>query len=229
MSKTLTNDIKTGFLVLICLTILITLTLSVNKLDIFNKQYEIKAIFGKVAGVGSDAPVRLSGVEVGKIDEVKLLYNKEGETKILVKMSLDPEAKLREGATACVTMLGLMGEKYIELTPGEKGAPYVKSGHTITGKDPMQMEEIVDIAKEIADEIKTAMRNISSLAMHLDETVVDNRPDIDEIVGNLKRTTSNFEEFSADIKENPWKLLTKGKDTKKETSSSKRNRSSSRY
>jgi len=45
--------------------------------------------------------------------------------------------------------------------------------------------------------------------------VVENREDIDFMIGKLKTTAVNFEEFSDDIKRHPWKLLIKTKEKKK--------------
>lgn len=211
MAKILTNEVKTGFLVIVCLVILISLTVSVGKFSFFQKQYEIKVIFNWVAGVENDAPVRLSGVEVGKVEDVQLAY-KGAETKVLLTLLLNSDAKLREDSRAYVTTLGLMGEKYIELSSGSKGSPFLKPGSTIMGEDPMRIEDMMDIGKRIADEVETTLADIRKLSNHLDEMVVDNRANIDEVISSLKRTTANFEEFSDDIKRNPWKLMIKAKE-----------------
>ncbi|NQT95605.1 MAG: MCE family protein [Candidatus Omnitrophica bacterium] len=214
MAKIFTNEVKTGLVVIVCLGILIAFTVSIGKFTNIGKQYQIKAAFSKVAGVQNDAPVRLSGVEIGKVDDVQLLYTKDGDTNVLLTLTIDNSAKLREGAEAYVTTLGLMGEKYIELSPGAKAAAYIKPGARITGKDPLQMEELIEIGQRIAEEVEKTLGDISSLTKHLDELVVENKTDINSIVGNLERTTSNLEEFSDDIKKNPWKLLVKGKEKK---------------
>jgi phospholipid/cholesterol/gamma-HCH transport system substrate-binding protein len=212
MAKVFTNEVKTGILVIVCLAILISFTISVGKIGIFKKEYKIQAVFSKVGGIEKDSPVRLSGVEVGKVEDVQLVYKKEGDTKVLLTLQLDQNAKIREGSEACVTTLGLMGEKYIELTPGNEGAPFIKAGTTINGKEPLDLEEMVDIAKKIATEVEATLADIRKLTNHLDDTVVANRSNIDGILGNLNRTTANLEEFSDDIKRNPWKLLMKGKE-----------------
>lgn len=211
MAKILTNEIKTGLLVIVCLVILIAFTISVGNFGIFQKQYRIKVLFNWVAGVEGDAPVRLSGVEAGKVENVQLAYQGD-ETKVLLTLLMNADARLREDSKAYVTTLGLMGEKYIELSAGSRGSPFLKPGSTIIGEDPMRMEDMMDIAKRIADEIGTTLGDIRKLTSHLDEMVVDNRTNIDEVIANLKRTTANFEEFSDDIKRNPWKLMTKTKE-----------------
>ena len=215
MAKIMTNEVKTGLLVITCIAILMGFTLLAGNLSFFKEQYGVKALFGKVAGVEEAAPVRLNGVEVGKVDTVELIYTKDGDTKVLLGLILDENIKLRKGAKAYITTLGLMGEKYIELSAGNKGEEFIKTGSTIMGEDPMQMEEMVNIAKRIADEVDATLGDIRVLARNLDAAVVGNRENIDGIMGNLQRTTSNFEEFSSDIKDNPWKLLVKGSEKKK--------------
>jgi ABC-type transporter Mla subunit MlaD len=146
------------------------------------------------------------------VESVKLIYRKEGSTAVLVRLELAQTAKIKEGAKAAVTMLGLMGEKYIELTPGDTGAEFLKDDVTIQGKDPIDIEAVIDEARSVMEVAKVTMTNISSLARNLDSAVSGNRGNIDEIMNNLRRTNDNLEEFTDDIKRNPWKLLVKGKE-----------------
>ena len=227
MAKVFTDEVKTGLMVILCVVILAGLTIMAGSFSLFKQQYKIKAIFSNVAGVQKDASVRLGGVEVGKVESIELVYTKEGETKIFVGLELDSIAKLREGTMASITTLGLMGETYIALSPGDVGASFVKANATIPGKDPVSMDAIIDEATSTMEVAKETMKNISSLAKDLDEAVTGNRGNIDEIMDNLRRTTDNFEEFSDDIKRNPWKLLVKGSDDKDKSSNKakdKRNR-----
>jgi phospholipid/cholesterol/gamma-HCH transport system substrate-binding protein len=212
MSKILTNEVKTGFVVILCVGILAGLTIMAGNFKLFQESYNINAVFSNSSGIEKDATVRLSGVEVGKVENVQLVYRKEGDTAILIKLELNESAKIREGAKASVTTLGLMGEKYIELTPGDTGSPFIRPGATIQGKDPIDIDAIIEQATSTMAVAKETMTNISSLVKNLDNAIADNRPNIDEIMNNLRRTTDNLEEFTDDIKHNPWKLLVKGKE-----------------
>jgi phospholipid/cholesterol/gamma-HCH transport system substrate-binding protein len=210
MAKVFTNEVKTGFVVILCIGILAGLTIMAGNFTLFNETYGIKVIFSNSSGIEKDATVRLSGVEVGKVESVQLVYRKEGDTVVIVALELNNNAVIREGAKASVTTLGLMGEKYIELSPGDIGAPAIKHGATIQGKDPIDIEAIIEEATSTMQVAKETMTNISSLAKNLDNAVVENRHNIDEIMDNLRRSTDNLEEFTDDIKRNPWKLLVKG-------------------
>lgn len=214
MAKVFTNEVKTGFVVILCIVILAGLTIMAGNFKLFQQAYNINVLFSNSSGIEKDASVRLSGVEVGKVESAQLMYRKEGDTVVLVKLELSENARIREGAKASVTTLGLMGEKYIELTPGDTGAPVIKHDATIQGKDPINIDAIIEEATSTMEVAKETMTNISSLVKNLDSTIADNRPNIDEIMNNLRRTTENLEEFTDDIKRNPWKLLVKGKDEK---------------
>ncbi|NQT91105.1 MAG: MCE family protein [Candidatus Omnitrophica bacterium] len=220
MAKILTDEVKTGFVVILCLTILVVLTVSVGKISVFNKQYKLKVTFSQVAGLENSAPVRLSGVDAGKVESVDLIY-KDGKTIVMLELLMNGHAKPRVDSKAYVTTLGLMGEKYVELTAGSEGKPFLKPGTTIVGTDPIPMEKLMEMAEKVVNDVEVTLKHISSLSMHLDELVVENRENIDDILGNLTRTSQNFEEFSDDIKKNPWKLLMKGRD---ESTKEKRDR-----
>ncbi len=221
MAKRMANEIKTGLLILVCLVILAGFTLVIGSFSMLEKTYELKARFNWVSGLEKHAPVRLRGVEVGEVKDVDIKY-KEDETKILLTLLLKDKAKVRKGTKAYVSMLGLMGEKYVELTDGPKGAPFLKPGSIIEGEDPAMMEELIDIGKKVAEEVELTMADIRSLTKHLDELVVENREDIDFMIDKLKATSVNFEEFSDDIRRHPWKLLVKTKEKKKKKEKKKR-------
>ena len=224
MAKVFTNEVKTGFMVILCAVILVGLTIMAGSFSLFKEQYKLRAVFTNIAGVQTDASVRLGGVEVGKVKNIQLVYTKDGDTKIFVDLELDGNAKIREGAIASITTLGLMGETYVALSRGDKGTPFIKAGTTIPGKDPVSMDAIIDEVTATMEVAKETMKNISSLAKDLDDAVTGNRGNIDEIMDNLRRSTENFEEFSDDIKRNPWKLLVKGSDDKKSGNAKDKNK-----
>ncbi|UCH11958.1 MAG: MCE family protein [Candidatus Omnitrophota bacterium] len=214
MAKRIANEIKTGLLILLCLIILAGFTLAITNFMGIEKTYELKAMFNWVGGLEEHAPVRLRGVEAGEVKDVEILYRGD-ETKILLTLLLKEKAKVREGTKAYVSMLGMMGEKYVELTDGPPGAPFLKPGSVITGEDPTMTEELINIGRKVATGVESTMADMRSLINNLDKLVLENREDIDFIIGKLKTTAANFEAFSDDIRRYPWKLLIKTKEKKK--------------
>ena len=214
MKMRMTPEAKTGIIVLVCVAALITLVLKVGNFKLFQKGYTLKSQFHFTAGVKKHAPVRLSGVDVGEVKDIHLIYAED--TLIELEFWFRDDVKIRKDAHAYVTTLGLMGEKYIEIKVGTGAAEYAKPGDLITGDDPVRLEDLMSLGTQVAKDISHMANDISHLAVRLDETVAGNRYKIDEIFDNLDETSDNFREFSQDIKYHPWKILMKGKEKPKE-------------
>src|SRR3989338_3024881 len=135
MKIRMTNEAKTGALVLVCAVALLLLILKVGNFTLFQHGYTVTSQFHYTAGVKIHAPVRLSGVDVGEVKDIKVLYG--DETLIELGLWLRDGVKLRADSKAYVTTLGLMGEKYIEVKAGTAASPYVKAGDKIPGQDPV--------------------------------------------------------------------------------------------
>ena len=207
--RNITNELKVGILVVVCILVLLGFLYKTGSFDFKKEGYEVKVLFNIVSGVQRNAPVRLAGVEIGQVRNIQLSYGKS--TKVEVTLRLEENAKLREDSVAYITALGLMGEKYIEVTAGSEGSPFLKPGGAITGEDPLEFDALARKGENIADALGETLDNIKQLAANSNLVITDNKEKIDAIFENLEMTTQNFKEFSEDVKRNPWKLMGKGK------------------
>lgn len=210
--RKISNEIMTGIMVLICIGLLIFFLYKTGKIGFRPEAYEIKAVFNTAGGLEKNAPVMLAGVEVGEVKDIALEYG--DETKIILTLQVDSKAKIRTDSTASINTLGLMGEKYVEVSRGSAGTAFLKPGSTIAGEDPFQFEKIAKKGEEIAETLDDTLKDIRVLVNNLNGVVTDNKKGIDSIVADLEVTAQNFKEFSDDIKRHPWKLLIKGKEKK---------------
>ena len=208
--RSITNELKVGVLVVVCIVVLIGFLYKTGSFDFRTDGYEVKVLFNVVSGVQKNAPVRLAGVEIGQVSGIKLSYV-EGATKVVVTLWLNENAKLKADSKAYITALGLMGEKYIEVSAGSKEALYLQPGEAITGEDPLEFDALARKGENIAEALEETLANIKELASNSNLVVTDNKAKIDAIFENLEATTQNFEEFSEDVKRNPWKLMSKPK------------------
>jgi ABC-type transporter Mla subunit MlaD len=167
-------------------------------------------IFNDIAGLEKKAPVMLNGLEVGKVDDINITYDNAG-TSITLKLWLDDKAKVREDAIVSIKTLGLMGEKFIQISSaGDKG--FIAPGATLSGKPYMDIDALLEQAQIMTRDIST---QVNKLVANLNGTVEDNKGNVSQIIKNLEVTSKNFEEFSDDIKRHPWKLLIKTKEKPK--------------
>lgn len=194
------NELKAGLVVVVAICVgvfFFAKTASFKK-----KMYDIKTYFTYAGDLKADAVVKLSGIEVGRVKELKFLY-KGDVTKVECVMEVNADAKVRQDSIAYIATSGIVGDSYVGITPGS-ASEFIANNGVITSEDPLQMRQLFKRADVIA-------KNLEAITTDVKDVLNNNKQGLDNIVVNLEQTTKNFEEFSADVKKNPWKLLFKPK------------------
>src|SRR5258708_5523197 len=100
--------------------------------------YEVQAIFEKCNGLRTRSPVVIAGVEVGWVKRI-VLHDYEAKVLLLIQ----PGVVLQNDVIASIKTEGLVGEKYIELTPGA-AAETIPPGGVIRNTEPaMDLEGLI--------------------------------------------------------------------------------------
>ena len=107
------------------------------------KPYEIKIPFNEATQLAEQSDVRISGVSVGKVQNIDLAPNgKQAMATIDVD---DKYAPLPESTRAILRTKTLLGETYVELTPGNRNGPKLADGGTLPTAhvaESVQLDEI---------------------------------------------------------------------------------------
>jgi phospholipid/cholesterol/gamma-HCH transport system substrate-binding protein len=108
-------ELIVGVFVLVGIAALTYLAVKLGKLEVIGsgKNLEIHAEFDSVAGLKDGATVEIAGVQVGQVKKIGL----NGE-RAVVSFSLTPGVKLYGDAIASIKTRGLIGDKYVSLSPG---------------------------------------------------------------------------------------------------------------
>jgi phospholipid/cholesterol/gamma-HCH transport system substrate-binding protein len=217
METTRAFEIKVGAFILAGVVIGFLIIFSIGDINLSKTGYRIAVKFDFASGIGSAAPVRLSGVGVGRVDGVNVVYSdKEKKSYAEVHAWIQSDAKIEEDAKITINTLGLLGEKYLEIYPGTPGTPVVKDGAVLIGQNPVVMEKLTENLVELSNSVTTVVKRLENgegtIGKLLTEDGVYN--DLRSIMVNfkdfsaeLKSTGTNFKDFSEDLKRHPWKLL----------------------
>jgi len=100
--------------------------------------YPVIAVFSNCSGLRAGSQVMIAGVEIGRVQGIAL---QDYEAK--VKMMVSPNIVLQKDAIASIRTKGLLGERYIDITPGGD-SELIKPGGVIHDTEPaMDMENLI--------------------------------------------------------------------------------------
>lgn len=223
MPKEKNLEFKVGLFVLIALIGLSFFIFSITDSPIFEGGKTFKAVFGFANGLKKSAPVRVAGVDQGIVKEINLFFDKdERKTKAEIELWVKKDAHIPKDSTVMINQLGLMGEKYIEITPGVDTLEFLQEGQVMVGVDPVAQEliaqKVMEVAsgldKMISDEktknsISGTLENLSLVTGNLRDitsSVKDGKGTLGRILYD-ERLYDDLQGLTADLKVNPWKLL----------------------
>ena len=151
------TEIKVGIFVIIGLSILAYLLLKIESLPWVRAEgYTVKVEFSSIAGLETNADVRLAGYKVGKVSHIRLTDKGTVEVDLMV----DQTVKLYSDAKAAVGTIGLLGEKYIEVSSGTLTNPQVLDGGWIEGLAPTSIDQVVAVMNSIGAEVDNMVRYV---------------------------------------------------------------------
>jgi phospholipid/cholesterol/gamma-HCH transport system substrate-binding protein len=144
------------------------------------KGYRVTASFAEAAQLATEADVRISGVPVGKVKSI------EADTatgRSDVTFELDPKyAPLPDDAQAILRQKTLLGETYVELTPGTKSAPKLAEGARLAEGQVSETVELDEILRTFEPETREAFQ----VWMQSQAEAIDGHGrDINQALGNL--------------------------------------------
>ena len=142
--------------------------------------YRIKAHMPESALLVKEADIRMAGLDIGKVKSLKL--SRQGGNE--VEMEIDPEfAPLPRDVKAILRQKSLLGQIYIELTPGTRDGPTLDDGETIPTKsvvEPVELDEIISLFNEETRE------NFRGWIREIALAIEDGRgEDLSNAIGNL--------------------------------------------
>jgi phospholipid/cholesterol/gamma-HCH transport system substrate-binding protein len=198
MDGTKIFELKVGIFIMIGIAILFIIVFSIGDINLVKKGYHIKIDFGFVDGVGGSAPVRLAGVGVGQIEGLRVYYDEKNKsTRAELNAWIREGVKIEDNAVATINTLGFMGEKYLEIFPGAAGCgkKFLKDGDLLIGRDPTSLTKVYENLAGLTDSVTVIVNRLKNGEGTVGKLLTDDK------------VYKNLEEFTDDIKRNPWKLL----------------------
>jgi len=210
----MTSAAKVGIVMLIALAVLGYFVLRIEDISIGRSRTtrEIQVMFDDAAGLQKESDVRIAGVQKGHVKEV--VATPDG--KALVTLEIDDDIPLHSDASVKVASLGLLGEKYVELSPGTARAPIISDQGKpvmLRGSAPASFDEVTNQVSAIADDVKaitaslratvggpTGQQRLDDIVMNVQAITAEVRALIAANRANVDATLLNTREITAHLR-----------------------------
>jgi phospholipid/cholesterol/gamma-HCH transport system substrate-binding protein len=228
-----TNEAKVGALVTSTVVIALGFAWLLGFKNPFLDQNYFYVTYNFAGGIELGSHVRLSGIKVGKVEEIdffspmpnqKVSIKEAGSadkdnglayTPVRLKISVRKAALpgIRKNSNFYINLAGLIGERYIEITPGSIDSAQLLAGDTVAGVDPPRIDQLISQSFNLAGKIQELIENnkgditksielLYKLSSNLNKTLekVDQSKvlskDLAQLITNLMEMTSDLREVT---------------------------------
>ena|SRR5439155_22669462 len=133
-------DLSVGLFVLLGILALAWLSVKLGRVELLGQHgYPVTADFASVGGLKSGSSVEIAGVEVGRVDSITL----DKDYQARVRMTIRPDVKLQEDSIASIKTKGLIGERYVRISPGGSDRIIPPNGRIKEVEPPVDFEELL--------------------------------------------------------------------------------------
>jgi phospholipid/cholesterol/gamma-HCH transport system substrate-binding protein len=137
--KKVDTELLVGLFMIIGIACLAYLSIKLGRMEVIgDKGYKLYAEFSEIGGLKKGAAVEIAGVEVGRIKDISL-SNYQAKVEIQIYSGI----KLPEDSIAAIKTKGLLGEKYLQISPGGSEEIIPPGGKIRETQPPLDLEKAI--------------------------------------------------------------------------------------
>lgn len=132
--------------------------------DVFASRYSLTILVPNVSGLREGAPVTLAGQRVGQVKNIEFIpvEHKRGADNLIIELKIaeDVRTQIRRDSRAYLRAQGLLGDKFIDISPGSGKANILQPGDTIDSELVMDIEQFLARGGALLDSASQAVGNV---------------------------------------------------------------------
>ncbi|HEY8507193.1 MAG TPA: MlaD family protein [Steroidobacteraceae bacterium] len=173
--------------------------------DVFAERYQIVTLLPNVAGLREGAVVTLAGQRVGKVEKIEFIpmRAKRGDNNLIVHLEVAEAAReqIRTDSRANLRAQGVLGDKFIDITPGTLNGRALAPGDTIRSAVMMDIEQFLVKASDAMDRANVIVEDLRAITGGLarGEGTMGALLKDEQLYTRLLHTTSEMNQLLAEI------------------------------
>ncbi|MBI5118162.1 MCE family protein [Candidatus Poribacteria bacterium] len=182
-----TTETIVGLFVLASIIVLFILVVLIGRRqNIFERRYEITGVFDAVGGLLPGAEVHLAGINVGFVKDIR--FSSKNRVEVVMSISRSQMGRIRADSIATIRTMGVMGDRYVEITVGSEAEPVIAAGGTIKTAALIEIGEFLESTRPALRNLENTIKNISSLS----DRLADPHGNVATILDNVKVVTTEI-------------------------------------
>jgi phospholipid/cholesterol/gamma-HCH transport system substrate-binding protein len=209
-------ELQVGGLILVAAALLAGFVVMLGNFS-FKKGYRVFVDFDFSGNLQTGAPVKISGIKVGKVEEVAFLGGRLDEktgrrVQVRTTVWVEDHARdaIRQDAEFFINTAGVLGEQYLEIAPGHFEKPSLDAGSVVRGVDPPRtdlivarlyefLDSITGVLRDDKDAIKDMLVSGASMVRSLDAILKENHEEIGRLLKNVDKLTVEAQGLLASV------------------------------
>ena len=177
--------------------------------NLFDPVFRLTSTFYNVSGLQIGNNVRFSGINVGVVDNIKIINDSTVKVDMLIKK--DVWQFIKSDCEVSIGSEGIIGDKLIVITQGSSDAPLAKDGQNLASKEPVETDAIIASLQVTAANVEVVTQQLAEIMIKVnsgkgtlgrliqDETIAEN---LNQTIKNLKRSSRGLDENMTAAKHN---------------------------
>ena len=232
----ISNEAKVGSLLAATVMLAVLFAWIIGIQNPFRSSVDFYVTYNFAGGIDVGSPVRVSGIKVGKVEKIEFFVPETSKVVALkepgsaearedqtivplrLKISIRKDAALgvKRDSRFYINLAGIIGERYIEITPGSRDVPRLAEGEVVAGIDPPRLDQLISqsfnlagkmmkILEENEGDITKSIELLYKLSVNVNKTVetIDKskvfHSDLGNLVNNLIQITSDVRRITDQI------------------------------
>ena len=190
-----TLETRLGIFFALALIVAFIIMEMIGGFDLFKTGIRVHARFDTVQELKEGDPVKMAGVEIGKVDSIEFVGEK---VEVIMKIT-NPKAKVKTDSKASVRFAGLLGQNFVSLTFGSSAAPQADDGTELVAVEQPDLNSLMTRLDKVGSGIERVAESFSTDSIKnlfgpLTDFVTENRAQFTAIFGNMQTISSRIVE-----------------------------------
>jgi phospholipid/cholesterol/gamma-HCH transport system substrate-binding protein len=206
------REVRVGLLVIIAIVVLILMILNASGDISFSRKLHLRAKFASADGLRPGAEVRLAGVRIGKVDEVRLLpaTANPDEPRVETTLSIDSKVNgrpvtelIRTDSKAQLTSPSLLGsDKVINIIPGSALGAAVPENHELPSAQSAGFDQLTANGNDLVQQLNKLSNQLTGITTKINEGqgTLGRFVNDEAFYDNLNRTVRETQDLVAQIR-----------------------------